>query len=243
MLSRIHSSHLGIEKCKHRAQDILFWPGMNQQIADMISKCRTCNTYRNAQTRESLKSHEIPERLWRKIAVNLFEHDKQDYLVMVDYYLKFFEISHLPNSRSKTVINHVKPNLARQGIPEIIVSDNSPEFSSYELEEFAKYYGFKHTTTSPRYLQSNGLAERAVQTAKNILTKASNSLRSFVVKSEGTRYRRNRRDLIKTAEATEHNRRATADQQRTLRDSQTNTLSSAKEPVNSERVSLMGRII
>ena len=113
MLSRIHSSHLGIEKCKHRAQDVLFWPGMNQQIADMISKCRTCNTYRNAQTTEPLKSHEIPGRLWRKIAVNLFEHDKQDYLVMVDYHLKFFEISHLPNSRSKTVINHVKPNLAR----------------------------------------------------------------------------------------------------------------------------------
>ena len=89
---------------------------------------------------------------------------------MVDYYSKFFEISHLPNSRNKTVINHIKPNLARYGIPEIMVSDNGPEFSSYEFEEFAKYYGFKHTTTSPIYPQSNGLAEQAFQTAKNILT-------------------------------------------------------------------------
>lgn len=73
---------------------------------------------------------------------------------MVDYYSKFFEISHLLNSRNKTVINHIKPNLARYGIPEIMVSDNGPEFSSYEFEEFAKYYGFKHTTTSPIYPQS-----------------------------------------------------------------------------------------
>ena len=179
MLRRIHSSHLGIEKCKRRARDVLFWPGMNQKIADMISKCSTCNTYRDAQTREPPKSHEISGRPWQKIVVHLFERDKQDYVVMVDYYTKFFEISHLPNGRSKTVINHINPNLARYGILEIIVSGNGPEFSSYEFEEFAKYYEFKHTTTSPRYPQSNGLAERAVQTAKNILTKAKSENDDF----------------------------------------------------------------
>ena len=132
---------------------------MNQQIADTICKCNTCDMYRNAQTRGPLKSHEIPGRPWQKVAVDLFEpHDKQDYVVIVDYYSKFFEVPHLPNSRSETVINHIKPNLVWCGIPEIKVSDNGPEFlSSREFEEFAKYYGFKHTTTSPRYPQSNGL--------------------------------------------------------------------------------------
>ena len=159
MLSKIHSSHLGIGKCKRRARDVLFWPGMNQQITDMISKCNTCNTYRNAQAREPLKSHELPGRPWQKIAVDLFVLDKQDYVVIVDYYSKFFEVSHLPNSKSKTVINHIKPHLARYGIPEIIISDNGPEFSSHEFEELAKHYGFKHITSSPTYSQSNGLVE------------------------------------------------------------------------------------
>ena len=45
MLSQIHSSHLVIEKCKRRASVVLFWPGMNQQIANMVSKCNTCNLY------------------------------------------------------------------------------------------------------------------------------------------------------------------------------------------------------
>ena len=45
MLSQIHSSHLGIEKCKRRASVVLFWPGMNQQIAGMVSKCSICNLY------------------------------------------------------------------------------------------------------------------------------------------------------------------------------------------------------
>ena len=124
MLSKIHSSHLGIGKCKRRARDVLFWPGMNQQVTDMISKCNTCNTYRNAQAREPLKSHELPGRPWQKIAVDIFELDKQDYVVIVDYYSKFFEVSHLPNSKSKTVINHIKSHLARYGIPEKAKAEN-----------------------------------------------------------------------------------------------------------------------
>ena len=98
MLSQIPNSHLGIEKCKGRARDVLFWPRMNQQIADMVSKCNTCNMYRNSQAKEPLKCHELHERPWQKIAVDLFELDKQEYVVMVDYYSKFFEVSHLPNS-------------------------------------------------------------------------------------------------------------------------------------------------
>ena len=46
VLSQIHSSHLGIKKCKRRTRDVLFWPGMNDQITNIVSKCNTCNTYR-----------------------------------------------------------------------------------------------------------------------------------------------------------------------------------------------------
>ncbi|KAL9987206.1 hypothetical protein ACROYT_G001477 [Oculina patagonica] len=172
MLRVIHSSHLGIEKCKQRAIDILFWPGMNQKIADVVSKCNTCNMYRNSQAKEPLKRHALPERPWQRIAVDLFDLDKQEYVVMVDNYSKFFEVSYLPNSKSKTVINHIKPQLARYGIPEVIVSDNGPKFNSHEFAKFAKEYSFKHITLSPRYPQSNGLAERAVQKAKNLMKKA-----------------------------------------------------------------------
>jgi len=36
MLSRVHTGHMGMEKCKQRAHDILFWPGMNKEIANMV---------------------------------------------------------------------------------------------------------------------------------------------------------------------------------------------------------------
>jgi len=38
MLQRIHQGHMGIEKSKRRARDVLYWPGMNSQISGMISR-------------------------------------------------------------------------------------------------------------------------------------------------------------------------------------------------------------
>ena len=36
MLNRIHSTHLGVIKCKERAKDVLFWPGMGRQIEETV---------------------------------------------------------------------------------------------------------------------------------------------------------------------------------------------------------------
>ena len=54
----------------------------------------------------------------------------------------------------------------------MIIRSNGSEFSIHEFAEFAKEYWFKHITSSPRYPQSNGVAEQAVQTAKNLMNKA-----------------------------------------------------------------------
>ena len=71
------------------------------------------------------------------------------------------------------VIKHRKPILARHGIPEEIVADNMP-YNSTGFHQFAKdCRGFKVTTTSPTYPQSNGMSEKAVQTVKKILKKVT----------------------------------------------------------------------
>ena len=59
------------------------------------------------------------------------------------------------------------------GLPEILVTDNGPSFSSSEFTDFVKANGIQHVKTVPYHPASNGLAERAVQTFKACMKKLS----------------------------------------------------------------------
>ncbi|XP_039306357.1 uncharacterized protein K02A2.6-like [Solenopsis invicta] len=60
---------------------------------------------------------------------------------------------------------------ARHGIPLIVISDGGPQFSSQAFKKFATEWEFTHEMSSPTHAQSNGMAERNVQTAKKIFKK------------------------------------------------------------------------
>ena len=70
------------------------------------------------------------------------------------------------------MILHSRSMFARHGIPEVVVSDNGPQFSAELYAEFARQYGFKHITSSPYHPQCNGEAERAVKNIKSLLKKS-----------------------------------------------------------------------
>ena len=113
-----------------------------------------------SQARETLVQHEVPSSSWVKVSTKLFTLFNKDYVIVVDYFSKFFEISLVPDKESLTVITHVKSIFSRHGIPKEVISDNGPEFSSYEFSTFAKEWDFYHNPSSPRHPQSIGLVER-----------------------------------------------------------------------------------
>ena len=172
MLAAIHQSHLGAKACKKRAREILLWPGLAQDIQDAVNKCSVCNSLKSHQSKEPLKPHIFPDRPWQMVGTDMFEFESQTYLATVDYYSGFFELDYLSSTKSASVITKLKSQFAQHGIPDKLISDNGPQFSSAKFENFEKTWGFKHTTSSTHYPQSNGMAERAVQTAKGILRKA-----------------------------------------------------------------------
>ena len=59
-------------------------------------------------------------------------------------------------------------------------SHNGPQYHSDEFAQFASDWGFRHTTSSPRYPQSNGQAERAVRTVKDILRKENDPAKALL---------------------------------------------------------------
>ena len=78
----------------------------------------------------------------------------------------------LDNLSSKNNIDYIKGLFSRYGIPDEIITDNGPQFSSAEFQQFAQKSGFIHATSSPRFPQANGQAERAIQTVKRLVKKS-----------------------------------------------------------------------
>ena len=169
VLNKLHDGHLGLVKCRERAQQSIWWPGVAQDIAVIVKNCEHCQRQRNAQPHEPLKPTPIPERPWQKIGADLCTFGTKQYLVVIDYYSRYLELAYMSSTTTAAVIAKLKNMFARWGICEELMSDNGPQFVSSEFANFASDYGFLHPTSSPYFSQSNGMAERGVQLAKNIL--------------------------------------------------------------------------
>ena len=173
MLRKVHEGHMGIEKCRRRARESMYWPNMNSDISALVEHCEQCLKHQTTQQAEPLMLHEIPARPWQKIGVDIATHAGKDYLVVADYYSGYPEVMSLSISSSQSVISALSSILARHGIADVMITDNGPQFTSREFAEFCKDWGIIHQTSSPHYPQSNGLAEATVKVVKNILKKAT----------------------------------------------------------------------
>ena len=109
---------------------------------------------------------------WQKVGSDLFELRGQSYIVLEDYVSRCLEVVKLATTTTCAVIGVMKAVFSRHGIPAVLISDNGPQYQSHEMKEFSQSYGFMHVTSSPRYPQSNGEAECAVQTAMRLLEKS-----------------------------------------------------------------------
>jgi len=172
MLSRIHSSHQGVASCLRKAKDIVFWPGMNSEIKALVERCSTCAEFLARNVSQPMQTHKIPTFPWSKVATDLFTLSGKNYLTVVDYFSDFVEVTELEDTTSHAVIQALKEQFSRHGIPDTVVSDNGSQYSSQEFHEFSLSWEFNHVTSSPHYPKSNGKAESSVKAVKLLFKKA-----------------------------------------------------------------------
>lgn len=170
---RLHVGHLGINSCLRRARDLVYWPGMSKDIRQYIEACSICASHSDKQPSEPLHMHETPTRPWERVGCDIFTIRSRNYLVTVDYCSNFFEVDFLPETDSSTVITKLKHHFARHGIPDVVKTDNGPQFISNAFKNFSTQWSFKHETSSPGNSKSNGAAESAVKIAKRIMIKCN----------------------------------------------------------------------
>ena len=138
----------------------------------MVERCNQCLLNSNSQQAELLHPHSVSVRAWQRVAADIGTLRGKHFLIIADYYSGYPEVVSLSTTSSRAVITATKSVLARHGVPDILVVDKGPLFSSSEFIEFAKDWHFRHITSSPPYPRANGLAEVTVETMKATLKKA-----------------------------------------------------------------------
>lgn len=172
VLLLLHKNHSGITKIKQMARRTVYWHGMSVDIEDFVKTCRVC-CQMNVVPKQVPHSNWIPTtKPFTRIHADFFYFDKKVFLVIVDSFSKWLEVEYMKFSTdARSVKSKFISVFARFGLPDVVVTDGGPPFSSKELIDFFQMNCIKVMKSPPYNPSSNGQAERMVRVVKEGLKK------------------------------------------------------------------------
>ena len=161
-----HQLHTGVHSTIARIKLTSWWPSLHKDVRRWIRNCPSCSKLRPNFVKQlnPWPTCSVFERLhadWCHVP------GVGDILVVVDSSSGWIECS-LPQARTTSnVIDSLSAVFSRFGVPRVLVTDNAAEFTSQELNNFCRVNGISKMESPPYHPESNGVAERGVQTVKN----------------------------------------------------------------------------
>ena len=83
----IHEGHLGLNKCKLKAKETVYWPGLNDWLEKLILNCELFLKYSNSkcnQTHSMYLGQGIPLHSWSMLARDTCHFEGVSYLLIVN---------------------------------------------------------------------------------------------------------------------------------------------------------------
>lgn len=169
VLNHLHLAHPGILRMKALARSFVYWPNIDKDVSDYVQKCSRCASAARAPVKIELHSWPKAKEVWSRVHIDYAgPFQGHSYLVIADSFSKWRDLFIMTSTTTAATIAKLWEVNGRFGLMDIIVSDNGPQFTSYEFDEFCKLEGICHIPTPPVHPQSNGQAERYVDTLTRV---------------------------------------------------------------------------
>ena len=91
------------------------------------------------------------------------------FLVVIDAYSKWPEVAIMQSISVENTVKGLRSIFANKGVPEILVSDNGPQFVSEVFAVFMLSNGVRHLRSAPYHQATNGQAQSFVKAFKRPL--------------------------------------------------------------------------
>ncbi len=178
-LRLLHEGHPGVSFMQSRARNLFFWPKITRDVYDHVQTCVPCARTASARPREPLLPPPTPTGPGDQLAADFCSFQAKSYLILYDIFSHFPFCLPVTSESARELLRCCRLVFLQTGLPTIFASDNGGAFASQEFQAFLASCGTTHRASSPRYPQSNGAAERAVQTVKKLMARCKDETEFF----------------------------------------------------------------
>ena len=176
VLEELHTGHPGMVRMKSLARSFVWWPGIDADIETTGKVCAGCQAHQAAPPKSPLHPWEWPSKPWQRLHIDFAgPFQGHMWLIVVDAHSKWPEVLPMNSTTAPVTVRRLREVFAQHGLPDQIVSDNGPQFTSDEFRRFTEANGITHTFSAPYHPATNGLAERFVRTMKQALKSHSDT--------------------------------------------------------------------
>ena len=174
-----YAGHLGITKTIEMLARNYSWKSLRRDVRKYIKECQVCQAMKPSNTAPMglLQPLPIPDRPWSQVAVDFVTHlpiTRNGWDAITVWVDRLTKMTHLIPCKTtdgalEVARNFIAYIFVHHGLPQVIVSDRDPKFTSSYWREFMHYLGTQLSFSTAYHPQSDGQSERTIQTVEQIL--------------------------------------------------------------------------
>lgn len=167
-----HKSHPGIRIMKQLAREHVYWPKISSNIEHIVRQCDACAITQKLPIKAPLHPWPTSKKPLERMHIDFAGPiDGQYILIFVDAYFKFLDVAITPTISANRIVDLCQEVFSRYGPPQILVSDHGTQFTSGLFANLCKDLQITHLFSAVNHPQSNGQAERMIDTIKRAIAK------------------------------------------------------------------------
>jgi hypothetical protein len=174
------SGHTGINKTAELLARQFDWPHLRRDVEKYVSTCIACQANKSSNQRPIglLQPLPIPKRRWQVVTMDLItglpmtRHGQHDAIVVfVDKLSKMVHYAPCTTTVDAPTLAKIflREVVRLHGVPEIIISDRDPRFTSHFWTALWNALGTKLKMSTAYHPQTDGQTENANRTLENML--------------------------------------------------------------------------
>jgi ferritin-like metal-binding protein YciE len=182
ILHALHTSaiggHSGFHATYNRVKQLFSWPGLKEQVKQFVASCLVCQQAKTERVAYPglLEPLKVPDGFWQVVTMDFINGLPASsgfdcIMVIVDKlsrYAHFIPLKH-PFSAFSVAMAYVKEIYRLHGLPQAIVSDRDPVFTSSLWQELFRLTQTELRMSSARHPETDGQTERVNQCLEGFL--------------------------------------------------------------------------